>query len=210
MIENLFRIIGKMMRYLYPYKLHQLLKSYVGIAYSQYASGEFGNAPKAVTMGRHSKIHGGKHFVVGEGTAFGHHAMLSAWKDENIVAEPCVRIGEYCDFGHFNHITCCNSVIIGDGVLTGMYVIISDNSHGRVTFDEASIRPVERTLYSKGGVTIGNNVWIGDKVSVLAGVTIGEGAIIGANSVVTRDIPAYTVAAGIPARVIKDLKNESE
>lgn len=52
---------------------------------------------------------------------------------------------------------------------------------------------------------IGNNVWLGNNVCVMPGVTIGDGAIIGANAVVTHDIPAYAVAAGIPAKVVKQL-----
>lgn len=55
-----------------------------------------------------------------------------------------------------------------------------------------------------GSITVGDNVWIGARSIILQGVTIGEGAVIAAGSVVTRDIPPYTVAAGAPARVIKD------
>lgn len=58
-------------------------------------------------------------------------------------------------------------------------------------------------IYSKGAIVIGDNVWIGEKAAILAGVTIGEGAIIGANAVVTKNIPPYSIAAGIPARIIK-------
>ena len=59
---------------------------------------------------------------------------------------------------------------------------------------------------SKGPVCIGKNVWIGRNVCILSGVNIGDGAIIGANAVVTHDVPAYAVAAGIPAKVIKQLR----
>lgn len=61
-------------------------------------------------------------------------------------------------------------------------------------------------MYSKGDVSIGKNVWIGEKATILPGVTIGEGSIIGANSVVTKNIPPYSIACGIPAKVIKKLK----
>ncbi len=60
-------------------------------------------------------------------------------------------------------------------------------------------------MVSKGPVVIGNNVWLGNNVCVMPGVTIGDGAIIGANSVVTHDVPAYAVAAGVPAKIIKQL-----
>jgi acetyltransferase-like isoleucine patch superfamily enzyme len=67
------------------------------------------------------------------------------------------------------------------------------------------IPPTQRSLFSKGPVKIGNNVWLGNNVCVMPGVTIGDGAIIGANAVVTHDIPPYSVAGGIPAKVIKQL-----
>lgn len=69
--------------------------------------------------------------------------------------------------------------------------------------------PILRPLTSKGKVTIGRNVWIGDKATILPGITIGDGAIIGANAVVTHDVPPLSVAVGNPARIIeKTKKNE--
>jgi acetyltransferase-like isoleucine patch superfamily enzyme len=65
--------------------------------------------------------------------------------------------------------------------------------------------PTERKVISKGAVIIGENVWIGDKVTILPGVEIGNGVVIGANSVVTKDIPSYCVVGGNPAKVIKQL-----
>lgn len=66
--------------------------------------------------------------------------------------------------------------------------------------------PISRPLTSKGEVRIGNNVWIGDKATVLPGVTIGDGAIVGTNAVVTSDVPAYSIAVGNPARIIDKQK----
>lgn len=65
------------------------------------------------------------------------------------------------------------------------------------------VPPLERRMVSKGSVVIGNNVWIGDKVTILAGVRIGDGVIVAANSVVTKDIPDYCVVGGNPARILK-------
>lgn len=65
------------------------------------------------------------------------------------------------------------------------------------------MHPNVRPLYSKGPIVIGNNVWIGEKVAVLGGVKIGDGAIIGANAVVTHDVPPYSIAVGCPAKIIK-------
>ena len=75
------------------------------------------------------------------------------------------------------------------------------------------MHPEDQPLYSKGVVTIGNNVWIADKVTILSGVTIGDNSMIGANAVVTHDIPSGVIAAGVPARVIRQIsqsQNNSE
>lgn len=67
------------------------------------------------------------------------------------------------------------------------------------------IPPAKRLIYSKGEIIIEDNVWIGDKATILAGVKIGEGSVIGANTVVTKDIPPYSVAVGNPVRIIKNI-----
>lgn len=83
---------------------------------------------------------------------------------------------------------------------------ITDNGHGDTDYETLQQVPINRRLHSKGDVTIGNNVWIGDKATILPAVTIGDGAVIAANSVVTKDVPAYSVVAGNPAKVIKQVK----
>lgn len=72
--------------------------------------------------------------------------------------------------------------------------------------DRTDIPMNQQGFEAERPVTIGNDVWIGDRVTILPGVTIEDGCIIGAGAVVTRDIPAYSIAAGIPARVIKQRK----
>ena len=146
---------------------------------------------------------------IGEHTSFGDWLYLTAWKEYDIVEEqkqllsPELSIGKDCNFGAFNHITCANRVTIGDRCLTGKWVTITDNSHGRTDSETLMTAPIKRSLFSKGPVIIGDNVWIGDKATILPGVTIGNGAVIAANAVVTKDVPAYSVAAGNPARIIK-------
>jgi len=119
--------------------------------------------------------------------------------------QPCIMIGDNFYIGPNGHIGAIHSIIIGDNVLIGSKVYISDHSHGSVSTIERDIPPAARSLCSKGAVVIGDNVWIGDNVVIMPGVTVGRGAIVGANAVVTRDIPDYAVAVGIPARVIKTL-----
>ena len=74
--------------------------------------------------------------------------------------------------------------------------------------ENLKLPPLERNLNSIGKIIIGNNVWIGDKVTILANVTIGQGAVIAANSVITKSVPPYSVAAGNPAKIIKTVSTE--
>lgn len=143
-------------------------------------------------------------FKVGKGTTFAPQAELTAWEQyRGFTYQPRIAIGCNCHFGRACHITAINEITIGDNLLTGQYIIISDNAHGDSTADQLYIPPSERKLTTKGPVRIGNNVWIGDRVAILSGVTIGDGAIIGSNAVVTRDVPAGAVVGGVPARVLK-------
>ncbi len=109
---------------------------------------------------------------------------------------PILVIGDDCNIGEFSHISGYNLVKIGSGLLTGRFVLITDNSHGLTDRENMNIRPIDRPLISKGPIIIGNNVWIGDKVTILPNVKIGDGVVIGANSVVGHDIPSYTVYVG--------------
>ena len=92
---------------------------------------------------------------------------------------------------------------MGNNILTGRYVYISDNSHGKSNKEELDIPPIKRKLYVKGPVIIEDNVWIGERVCILSGVHIGKGAIIAANAVVTHDVPAGCIVGGVPAKIIK-------
>lgn len=205
---KIFQAIGWLVEKIYPYSLDSKIKYYKNIAYSKWVSSTFGSAGDNLYFSGCARIVGGEFIKIGNGTKFGEHAMLSSWSRHNGISyHPKIEIGENCSFGYSVHITCCNKITIGDNVLTGMNVIISDNSHGDVNFQSLSIPPLKRSLVSKGEVVIGNNVWIGDKVAVLAGVHIGDGVIIAANAVVTKDIPANCVAAGVPAKVIKKLSD---
>lgn len=149
-----------------------------------------------------------EYMQIGKGVIFTKNCRIECWDEfAGYRYTPSLKIGNRCNFGEYTHVTAMNKIVIGDGLLTGRFVFIGDNNHGKCdNKEELTICPFDRRLYSKGAVVIGHNVWLGDKVAVLAGVTIGDGAVIGANSVVTKDIPAYCIAAGNPARVIKEIK----
>ncbi len=171
-------------------------------------------------IGSHSAIskpcslqgRGQRRIFIGDYTTIQEHCILGCWeKYGNQCFAPSLIIGNHCSIGEYNHITACDQITIGDGLLTGRYVYIGDNSHGGLSVEEASVPPIERKLKSKGKICIGNNVWIGDKATILGGVSIGDNVIVAANAVVTKDIPSNSVVAGVPARIVKYIcKNDSK
>ena len=148
--------------------------------------------PENITIGSNSSIMG--------------NCVIETIPVKNV--KPVLAIGNDVSIGEYSHITCANKIVIGNGLLTGRFVLITDNSHGRNLFSEMDVRPLGREVYSKGPVIIEENVWIGDKVTILPGVTVGQGAVIAANSVVSKDVPAFSVVGGIPAKVINNISND--
>lgn len=144
---------------------------------------------------------------LGVNDSFGDNLYLTAWSRYSDNDNPAlITIGNHCNFGAFNHITATNQITIGDNCLTGKWVTISDNNHGTTSFEDLQLPPLRRRVVSKGPVIIGKDVWIGDKATILGGVKIGDGAVIAANTVVTKDVPAYSVVGGNPAKIIKQSK----
>lgn len=144
------------------------------------------------------KLIGVDHMSFGQNFTAGRGLWLEA------IGQGRLIIGDNVNVSDWVHIAALSSVTIGDGCLMGSKVLITDHSHGTVADIGVDMppRPDARPLYSKGPVVLEENVWLGDAVVVLPSVRIGRNAIVGANSVVTRDIPSNTVWAGVPATQI--------
>lgn len=117
-----------------------------------------------------------------------------------------IQFGKDVQINDYVHIVGMDNITIGDNVLMASHVFISDNSHGcykgSVNDSNPMVPPTQREYYT-APISIGNNSWIGEGVIIMPGVTIGEGCVIGAHSVVSRNIPNYSIAVGSPAKVIK-------
>ena len=193
---------------LYPYQVSERISIYRDRLYTLWMRPFLGHLGKASIIGRSSRLWGGggKQISIGDDTIIQRHSILGCWtRYHDQTFSPSITIGDHCNIGEYCHITAINQIVIGNGLLTGRFVLITDNSHGGLSQAEAAIPPAARKLASKGPVVIGDNVWIGDKVTILAGVHIGDNAIIAANAVVTEDVPANTLVAGVPASVRRRL-----
>jgi acetyltransferase-like isoleucine patch superfamily enzyme len=116
--------------------------------------------------------------------------------------EGTLSLGDKSNLARNISVNCYLDVEIGDSALIADDVYISDFDH---RFDDLAM-PIKDQGIAKSRVRIDRDVWLGTKVTVCRGVVIGEGTVVGANAVVTKDLPAFSVTVGVPARVIKDRK----
>lgn len=173
--------------------------------YSFFNKRHFGSFGKGVTIVQPLKIEGKKNIYLGNNVQIANFVWLAALPhtgEKNVRLE----VGSGASIGHFNHIYATKSIVIGKDVLTADKVYISDNQHGYEDVDMPVIRQAVRQCKP---VEIGDGTWLGENVCVI-GASIGKHCVIGANSVVTHDIPDYCVAVGAPARVVKRYDKEKE
>jgi acetyltransferase-like isoleucine patch superfamily enzyme len=147
------------------------------------------------------RISGGGKVKIGANTLIGRMAWVSAFNSylgQKFESE--IIIGNHVTIGNYVCITAIKNITIGSGCLFSEYVYISDHAHG---FDPLLGSPTDQPLSSKGSVNIGENTFLGYRVSVLPGVSLGKNCVVGAHSVVTHSFPDYSMIVGSPARLLK-------
>ena len=140
----------------------------------------------------------GKGVIIGSNTQICEGSWIAAdscgsRKQANLI------ISDGCEIGYNNHFFAVNNILLDQDVLTGNNVLITDSSH---EYKNIEIPIREQQILSTSSVTIGRGTWIGENVSIIC-ASVGRNCVIGANSVVTRDIPDYCVVVGNPGRIIK-------
>lgn len=152
-----------------------------------------------IFLGNNFRVKNGKWIYLNHNVGFGDNCRLESfsYNDDGQVKDPKISIGHNTSFGDMLHIGAINKVTIGNNVLGASKILIIDHDHGRggkhLLGYKDNISPRDRPLVSKGEIKIGNDVWLGESVVILAGANIGDGAIIGANAIVTKEVPAYSV-----------------
>ena len=155
-----------------------------------------------------ARVIGVEYIEFGENVSIKSGMKLRAFQEFNGQKySPKIRIGSNVSIEHNCHIGCIDEVSIGENVLIASNVFISDHMHGAADYSDINTHPLGRILSSKGKIIIESGVWIGENVTILAGVTIGKNSVIGANSVVNSSVPDRCIAAGVPAKVIRQIND---
>lgn len=165
--------------------------------------------PKARLVRFPFEIRGRNNIEIKPGFTTGRYCRLEAYA---IDKKKVLKIGHNCQLNDSVHIVARTSVTLGDNVLVASRVFISDLNHGNYSGEAAHSQPDSivglRELFSDS-VHIGNNTWIGENVSILPGVRLGNNCIVGANSLVNKSFGNNSIIAGNPARLIKTFDEDS-
>lgn len=138
--------------------------------------------------------------TIGENTLVMHHAELHVYNFREL-PHAHIRIGRDCLIGEFNVLRGQGGIQVGDRVYTSPFVQLTAVNH---VFADPKRPFVEQGITAQG-IVVEDDVWIGAGAIITDGVRIGRGAVVAAGAVVTEDVPAHTVVAGVPARVVKEI-----
>ncbi len=135
--------------------------------------------------------------VIGEGTKLEPGCWITMAPDARI------EIGRGCFLNRETMLAAHELIEIGDHVMFANHCFVGDSDH---RFDDPDLPITWQGFTPRGPVRIGDNVWLGKGTVVQGGRTIGDRCVVGSNSVVTKDLPAGTIAAGVPAKVLREIE----
>lgn len=185
-MKDIISLLLKIIKYPFKkYRTHRINKKFCKVG-------------KGTIICKPLRVQGGRNIHVGKDVQIKQRCWLAALPLTG-EHEAQLIISDGAVIGDYNHIFATRSIVIEEKVLTANHVYISDNLHG---FEDINTPIVEQPIKQLNNVVIGEGSWIGENVCII-GASIGKNCVIGANAVVTKDIPDYSVAVGVPAKVIK-------
>lgn len=173
-------------------RAHPIMKIWRRIYYSARANAQLGSTDMTLQCDGPVTILGTRRITIGSRCRIGGQTELETMDEGVIRIEANVRINRGCTFVAYD------SISIGEYSMIGEFCSLRDADHGLGTD-----RPIRLQPHTAEAITIGNDVWIGRGCCLLGGSRIGTGAVVGANSVVTGTIPSFSIAAGTPAKIIR-------
>jgi len=185
------------------FKIEYLLSRLFTLA----VKGEFDRLDRAtiwwnVRLSNPSRIRIGRGVTVRSGSWL--YAVVSDQQGHTF--NPIIEIGDGVYLGHRLHLTAVNRVTIEEKAMIADTVYISDNVH---EYRDVNLPIQEQAVISRGPLTIGAGSFIGEGARIVGSVRVGRNSVVGANAVVTKSIPDYVVAVGVPARIIRVYDHKS-
>lgn len=181
-------------------KAKDLIKLFLSYILNPFTLVRIGKIGKWIDVRKGLKVNDPQNIFLGNYVCIGRYSRISSFSGGKIV------IMDNCNIGQFFTILAGGNITIKTNTLIASFVAIISENHG--INPEIGIRYGIQPLISKD-ISIGENCWIGEKVTILPGVSIGDWSIIGAGSVVNSSIPSYSIAVGNPARIIKKYNFEN-
>jgi acetyltransferase-like isoleucine patch superfamily enzyme len=206
LFRKILQTLFKNIYFIFNYENLISFYHFKNILYSYWIKNAFKKCGKGLYIKAPIYLKGGKYIIIGDNFCADLRFRIEAWDEyQGIRHNPQIIIGDNVIFNPDCHIGCINKIEIGNNVLFASKVFVEDCFHGKIDKTSIEIIPSERLLFSKGPVIIEDNVWIGEGVAILPNVRVGKNSIIGANAVVTKSFPPYSIIGGNPARLIKSL-----
>lgn len=203
-LQRILFSVGIAISFIFSARTIKIVKNFGNIYYSGWIKRSFKFCGKSPRIEYPIILEGAEFVTIGDYFECRGRLRIEAFsKFENQSFEPEIIIKNNVSINYDCHFGAIKLISIGNNVLIGSKVLITDHFHGQATKMSLTKTPKERELTCKGAVVIEDNVWIGEGAVIMPNVTIGKNAIIGANAVVTKSVPENCYAVGVPAKIIQ-------
>lgn len=197
--------------------LLKILRRFINFVRKNTIYAGIGKVGQSITLGKHIELGSRKSIYLADDVVIGNFCRILAGKGKIELGSKCyihpfstlraqngfIRMGKECSINPYSIIHGEGGVTFGDFVRVGSHVILVSATH---VYDDVSV-PIHFQGSKSKGIVVEDDVWIGGGSTILDGVRVGRGSIIGAGSVVNKDVPPFSIVGGVPAKVIRMRKS---